>query len=469
MNLEESRVNLEDSSTDPGQPRIDRSQKAVKTLIFFSNSGEDALVVLRVLGPAKVLGMNVIRGIENGVLNPDLIREGDLVVIQRDFPRDLNAYEEVVSLAHRLAKPVVYDLDDLLLELPDLHPDRISHYFTEALLPMLQAIIEADLITVATPALQSNLMHFNQNVEVFSNYLNDELWKILEPASGEANPETISIGYMGGHSHKPDIEMITPVLVRIRKKFNQRVIFKFWGIEPPKELAPYSHVDWCPPRSLDYPDFVEYFLTQSANIMIAPLLDSAFNANKSAIKYLEYSALGIPGVYSRVTPYETFIEDGTDGLLAGSPDEWEKALTSLIDDPRLRKHVAMNAQSKIRDEWLLSRNAHKLEKIYVNALKKYPCQERHASPFLATIRSIARQTFDNYQIRNFNIEENRTMIAALQDQTTAMTASLQDQITSSNQHNAAQEEEILSYALSNSWKFTRPLRKLARLIRKGMR
>jgi len=42
-------------------------------------------------------------------------------------------------------KPLVYEIDDLLLELPDVHPDRAIDYYTPAILPILHAIASADL------------------------------------------------------------------------------------------------------------------------------------------------------------------------------------------------------------------------------------------------------------------------------------------------------------------------------------
>ncbi|MFW6311524.1 MAG: hypothetical protein ACOC1K_04740 [Nanoarchaeota archaeon] len=40
------------------------------------------------------------------------------------------------------------------------------------------------------------------------------------------------------------------------------------------------------------------------DIGLAPLLDHDFNNSKSNIKALEYTAAGIPGIYSKMKPYE---------------------------------------------------------------------------------------------------------------------------------------------------------------------
>ncbi len=132
----------------------------IKTIAFYSNSGADSMAVIRLLGPAIQLGLSVIIGVINGKTHVDAVNEGDIIVIQRDFSRDLNAYEEILNLAHSQNKLVVLDLDDLLFELPRDHPDRISNFYTNSLLPMIQTLMEVDLVTVATSALKNYLLPF---------------------------------------------------------------------------------------------------------------------------------------------------------------------------------------------------------------------------------------------------------------------------------------------------------------------
>ncbi len=57
----------------------------VKTIVFFSRTDGDAMSVLRILGPAEILGLRVLRGIEDGLVHPERISESDLVVFQMVF------------------------------------------------------------------------------------------------------------------------------------------------------------------------------------------------------------------------------------------------------------------------------------------------------------------------------------------------------------------------------------------------
>jgi glycosyltransferase involved in cell wall biosynthesis len=434
------------NSTSIGNPHAEMqsSSDLLKTIVSYSNCEEDAAAVIRLFGPARQLGLRVIQGVEQGKVQIDAVLNGDIIIIQRDFCRDLDSYEQILSLAHTQKKPVVFDLDDLIFELPENHTDRISSFYADALLPMLQAIMEVDLVTVATPSLRDYCLPYNENVVVIPNYLNDSLWIFKEPSNSTPSSGKVTIGYMGGHTHKPDLILVLPALERIVKKYPQKVQFQFWGIEPPPELAPFSRVDWCPPKSSKYTDFVSYFQTQTADIMMAPLCDNLFNSCKSPIKYLEYSAIAVPGVYSRVAPYSSMIEEGVDGFLASSASEWEVSLSKLIEDQDLRRRIAHNAQQKIKQHWLLSQNAEKQMQIYIDAVSNYG-ELKHPFPsFYSIEKSLTRQIFDEQHHKNQQIKL------------------LLDQLNE-------REKEALFYAQSKNRRFTWPFRKISQRIKKGFR
>ena len=448
------------------------SSELLKTIVFYSNGYKDALAVIRLLGPAKHLGLKVIKGVKKGKCQIDAVRNGDIIIIQRDFCRDLNSYEQILSLAHAQKKPIVFDLDDLVFELPENHPDRISSFYADALLPMLQAIMEVDLVTVSTPSLRDYCLPYNENVVVIPNYLNDSLWNFKEPTNSTPSSEKVTIGYMGGHTHKPDVLMVLSVLEKIVKKYPQKVQFQFWGIEPPTELAPFSHVDWCPPKSSEYADFVSYFQTQTADIMIAPLCDNLFNSSKSPIKYFEYSAIGVPGVYSRVVPYSSMIEEGVDGYLVSSASEWEASLSKLIEDQNLRRKIALNAQQKIKQHWLLSQNAEKQMQIYIDAISNYG-EFKHPFPsFYPIEKLLTRQTFNEQQHKTQQI---KLLLEQLEERN-RKNQLLAEQLEERNRKNQLlaeqleeREKEVLLYAQSKSWRFTRPFRKISQNFKKGPR
>jgi processive 1,2-diacylglycerol beta-glucosyltransferase len=336
----------------------------VNTVVAYSPYRWDhALTVLRLVSPLQWAGLQLIHGNEKSDILPENISLGDAVVIQRDFPNYLEMYTTLVERARLEGKPVIYEIDDLLLELPDEHPDRSIGYYTPGLFSMLRAIIEADLVTTTTPALRAYLEPFNPNIIVLPNCLDEGIWTMSRQAAKPGDTPVV-IGYMGSDTHAPDLETITPVLQRILARYGDRICLRFWGGEPPAGMREQRQVEWIKIEATTYVEFARFFQQQECDIFIAPLKDSLFNRCKSAIKYLEYSALGVPGVYSRITPYEVIVDHADNGFLASTELEWEECLVRLIESLPLRQHMGQHALATVQNHWLISQHAREWTQAY---------------------------------------------------------------------------------------------------------
>jgi len=342
-------------STEPGS-----------IVVYSAVPWEHAVMWLRLRGPAAAAGIDLLQGNSGDQVNPNLVDCADLVIIQRDFPRFWSAYQEIAYNARRASRPLVYEIDDLLFDLPEDH----SHYETYVgyLSGMLLAVMDADLVTVSSIELKSFIQEINPAVRVLPNYLDDRIWRIQPREYLQEDKEVVVIGYMGGQTHLADLEEITPVLEKIIARYGEKIRFRFWGIRPPEVLLRNPATAWDETDELDYQRFAAYFVDQECDIFIAPLRDNRFNWTKSSIKYLEYSALGIPGVYSRLPAYEAAVRHGITGYLAGDNKEWEIYLCRLIESPSLRAKLGQAAQQDAMHNWLLKDHAFEWREAYERAL-----------------------------------------------------------------------------------------------------
>jgi processive 1,2-diacylglycerol beta-glucosyltransferase len=356
--------------------------------VYSCGTQEHALGHLRICSPLRRAGVQVRWYRLTDEFSPRQIAGSDLVIIQRDFPRDLARYTQIINQAYRHRKPVVFEIDDLLWDLPSDHPDRLNHHYLDSLWPMLLAALSADAVTVASPSLQEFMRSLNHpSVYQLPNFFDDDLWELRTPEGRDES--MVRIGYMGGDSHTPDIEMILPVLKRILQRYESRVRLIFWGLKPPEEIRFYPNVEWHALNMQDYAQFANYFLGQELDIFLAPLRSSRFNDCKSPVKYFECTAIGGAGICSDIAPYQQVVVHGQTGYLAGSVDEWAMLLGELIENHQLRLEMVRHAQENIRNTWLLSDHYQEWPKTYQQIIDDY--RPRNSSELWKAAASIQEQ------------------------------------------------------------------------------
>ena len=84
----------------------------------------------------------------------DELLDSDLFVLHREFC-DRRIAPQIVAAAHEAKKPVVFELDDLLINVPESNP---NHKYCEAITPdVMHMLRQADYITVTTAPLRHYL------------------------------------------------------------------------------------------------------------------------------------------------------------------------------------------------------------------------------------------------------------------------------------------------------------------------
>jgi len=376
----------------------------INKIVFFSYGDyTTAIQQYRIIGPLKEAGIEIVKGIDNGEFKPMLIQDCDIVLIQRDFAKAFEDFQTISWMAKSTQKPLVLDLDDAILSLPEEHPDRITSYYAAYLPGVLHAVIDADLVTVSTENLKKELLGLNPNIEVLPNFLDTNLWNFKTQRSNE-NDNLVKILYMGSATHQPEIELMSEALVRVAKESRKKIEFIFVGVQPPEKLREVAEVTSINDMSYVYKNFVDRFSEIKADFAIAPLSDNPFNRAKSPIKYLEYSVNGIPGVYSTIEPYSTVIRDGYNGLLAKSERQWFAQIMRLIEDQELRESIVRNSQQNIKNHYLLEKNASRWREVYEGIQERKPkAKVIEKESILSNLSSVAHQIaelVDNYESKN---------------------------------------------------------------------
>jgi len=276
----------------------------------------------------------------------------DIVVTQRHAVADAPRAAALVARCRAQGARLIFDLDDDLLNVQDDHPEAAR---LQARAPAVRILLDgADDIWVSTAALRTGLAAGRRRISVIGNGLDENLWW-PPPALDRPTELPARLLYMGTGTHAADLEMILAALQRLRAAFGGRVAIDVIGITPRDLPDGLNRIDPPHVATHSYPAFVNWLSTQNAwQIGLAPLLDTTFNRGKSAIKAMDYAALGMPCVASDIGVYDAAIRHGGNGLLVANTEAaWFAALAGLLRDPARRLGMARQAWQDFQDRFSL--------------------------------------------------------------------------------------------------------------------
>jgi hypothetical protein len=265
---------------------------------------------------------------------------------------------------------------------------------------------------------------------------------------------------MGGETHAPDLAYAAPALLRVLEKYSGKVILRIWGGKPAGALLSSPWVDWVEINEHDYARFAAFFGGQKCDLFVAPLEDNLFNRCKSAIKFLEYSVLAAPGVYSDLPAYQMAIQHGVNGFLAAGLEDWELCLEKLIESPELRAELGRKAQQSVKKDWLLSDHAPEWAQVFRQAIDLSAGRKNQWREPVDAFLRIARQAELHQRELESLLEQRNQQLASYDARLAAASGRLQD-IQSSRSWQLIQKFQKLRLSLAppGSWRERLLLRK----------
>jgi O-antigen biosynthesis protein len=285
------------------------------------------------------------REIDPGEL--DDAAQPDVVLVQR-HGLGFDRTDEFVREMGERKVPLVLELDDNLFEVTST-TERTSD---QREIDGIRALARASALTiVSTPQLAEIAGEVAQRVAVVPNMLDERLWM---PAEAEPDPTSLRDGdrrarilYMGSHTHGRDLELLRPAMELLAAE-GIEVELEVVGGEKDRANGFYTRAR-PPAGHSSYPRFVPWLRSQRHrwDFAVAPLQDTRFNRCKSDLKFLEYSALGLPGVYSDVGVYESCRHEQNALLVGNDPESWAAAIARLASDDELRERLAGEAFSYV--------------------------------------------------------------------------------------------------------------------------
>lgn len=278
----------------------------------------------------------------------------DVVLVQRTAVAPGKA-EPLIDELRRTDVPLVVELDDDLLSFDSDDPEYGPHVAS-----LTQLVQAAALVTVSTESLRERLGDI-ASATVVPNMLHDRMWTapVETERSDRGASGPLRLLYAGTRTHAEDLAILREAVLRVRDEGGVEIELEVIGGERPGPGQ-----DWY--RRLDvpkgdhvYPRFVRWLRSNASrwDMAAAPLVDSSVNRAKSDLKFLEYSALGLPGIYSAGAAYDRCADADRAIVVPESPDAWSGAILKLAQDADRRSEMAQRAREHVLAHRMISVDA----------------------------------------------------------------------------------------------------------------
>ncbi|MEO5861665.1 MAG: hypothetical protein ABIQ03_04295 [Burkholderiales bacterium] len=250
---------------------------------------------------------------------------------------------EILDFFHRQGIPVIYHIDDNLLEIPDsLGAEILQRQGAKEIVEARRYLLSnCDLIYASTDYLADELQRCFPTQQVFRGIYAPYMGDDIQAAHHQERSYPV-VGYMGSKGHKHDLELVVPTLERLLDERGNLQFEVFGTVKMPSKLERFGRRVRSHSVQKSYVEFLAKLSELNWSVGLAPLVDAPFNRCKAPTKFIEYSACWIPVIASDSLPYSNVIpEDG--GRLV--KHDWHAAISEFLDQPGLRKHAIENARS----------------------------------------------------------------------------------------------------------------------------
>ena len=274
----------------------------------------------------------------------------DLIFIYREvFPIGPGLIERLLTMRGR--PPVVFDFDDAIF-LPNVSDANRLIAALKAPSKVDTIIRRCDHVIAGNAFLAGYARRLNTAVTMIPTCVDttrfvpsSDAWS----ANGSGPVRTPVVGWIGSPTTAGYIRDLTPVLRRVRE--GHPFVLRVSGASDPVQV-PGVIVDnaaWALDREVE--------LFNTCDVGVYPLTDDEWSKGKCGFKAIEFMACGVPVVAAAVGVNREIIDDGVNGLLASTEDEWVEKIGRLLSDRELRRRLAAAGRRTIEERYSLDVHA----------------------------------------------------------------------------------------------------------------
>jgi glycosyltransferase involved in cell wall biosynthesis len=255
-------------------------------------------------------------------------------------------------IAKVLRRKYIYDFDDAIW-LPNYSESNARFHRLKAYWKVRYCMKWASQITAGNAYLADYALQYNQNVQVIPTTIDTENHHNVMT---NHDSQELVIGWTGTHTTMHYLDELMPIL----RKLEQKYTFTFLVISNQSndyDLKSLKFVKWN--KETEIEDLAKI------NIGVMPLKQDIWSEGKCGFKGLQYMALEIPTIMSPVGVNSTIVQNGINGFLVESQEEWYEILEKLILEKEVRIQIGKAGKSRIDQAYSVLANQEKYLDLFV--------------------------------------------------------------------------------------------------------
>jgi glycosyltransferase involved in cell wall biosynthesis len=256
----------------------------------------------------------------------------------------------------RSGVPMIFDFDDAVFV---AYKSPSNGYLSYLKFPQKTGTIcrHSAWVMAGNDYLADYARQFNQNVTIVPTTIDTEKYQPIT----EYAKDKLVIGWSGSHSTAQYLDTVAAVFQDLARE--RDFVFKVIG-------APKYDLDKVNVSAVPWQSATEVEDLLEMDIGIMPMPDDLWSQGKCGLKALQYMALGIPTICSPIGVNAKIIQDGENGFLAASKDEWIEKLRRLMDSVELRQKLGQAGRKTVEQEYSAKVVAPKVFDIFNSVVKK---------------------------------------------------------------------------------------------------
>jgi len=189
----------------------------------------------------------------------------------------------------------------------------------------------ADKVIVGNPILAEYARRFNSDAHVAPTVVNLDKYEVKKDYT--LNDRRPVVGWIGLKYNFEFLKNITEFLPK-------EALFRVVSSSPPDlDNLALDFVPWSEEKEAEY--------IAGFDVGIMPLPDNEWARGKCGLKILQYMAAGVPVIASPVGVNSSIINDGVNGFLADSWDDWKNKTLQLLNSDDLRTRIGQAGRKTV--------------------------------------------------------------------------------------------------------------------------